>query len=250
MTVVPRRPLVAASMGVLLAVFAAACSSDKPKTESTPAAPAATQAVGATGSASPAAAPATALKWPGDPARQERAAKAVIPILGGIPNSPPRATPTPLPAGQTATPAPPAPTPNAPEKQQVVFYVDTVTSGAGESLVNVDPNISCVRTSAFARGMHVVFRMKLYDNTGTEIQTATADSVIVKIGGKDVTARYGRHGEAWFWTAAYDIPADAPLGVIDYSIVAKTKSGLTGTFKEIAVSNPATATESRLQVVG
>jgi hypothetical protein len=216
-----------------------------------PATAAATQVVSSGGASGAASSSGSALKWPGNPARAPQVA---VPILGGIPNSPPRATATPLPAGVTATAAPPPAAPGAPQKKQIMFYVDTVTSGPGESLVNVDPNVSCAQTSMFARGMHVVFRLMAYDNTGTELQTGNVDSLVLHINGKDVNFRYGRHGtgtpgEAWFWTATWDIPADQPLGVVEYSIDAKTKSGLAGTFKPLAISAPDKFEESRLQVV-
>lgn len=145
-------------------------------------------------------------------------------------------TPTPLPAGVTATPPPPAVTPGPPVKQQIIFYVDTVTSGAGESPFNVDANLGCVRSSMFSRGMHITFRLTAFDNTGTEIQTATAESIVLKLpGGKEAPFRYGRHGAYWFWTATFDVPMDFPLGTLDWSVEAKTKSGLTGTYKEFQV---------------
>jgi hypothetical protein len=197
----------------------------------------------------PAAAAAGAVKFPGTTRNPTQG------ILGAIPNSPARATPTPLPAGVTATPPPPPVTPGPAAKKQIVFYVDTVTSGPGESLLNVDPSISCARTSVFLRGMHIVFRMIAYDNTGTELQTGNVDTMVLRVAGKDVTMRYGRHGtgtpgEAWFWTGTWDVPGDFPIGTVDWSIDAKTKSGLAGSFKELAISSPASNEESRLLIAG
>jgi len=227
-------------MLVVLTGIVAACTAEEkevPKAAATPAAtqsvgaaaPAATQAVGATPASTQAAGAGTDLVWP------EKWRKGTVPILGAIRNAVPRATPAPLPAGVTATPAAPRPTPGAPRKEPIIFYVDTTTAGAGESPFNVDATIGCARTSMFSRGMHVVWRLTAFDNTGTELQPATIETLVLKVGGKEAAFRYGKHGDAgWFWTATYDIPMDAPLGTLDWSVGAKTKAGATATYKELA----------------
>ena len=180
--------------------------------------------------ATPTAAPASALEWPA------AGRKGTKPILGAITNAVARATPAPLAAGVTATPAPPAATPLPAAKQQIVFYVDTVTAGAGESPFNVDATLGCAKTGVFSRGMHIVWRLAAFDNTGTELQPATVDSLVLKLPeGKEAAFRYGNHGGSWFWTATYDVPMNFPLGTLDWSVEAKTKSGLTGTYKEWAI---------------
>ncbi len=226
-----RKRIVGATVGVaLVATFAVACTGDEKETPApTAAAPAATQTVTSGATTTPPRAPAAELVWP------EKWRKGTVPILGSIKNAPARVTATPLPAGVTATPAPPAATPPPAQKVPVVFYVDTVTSGAGESPFNVDATIGCARTSMFSRGMRIVWRLTAFDNTGTELQPATIESLVLKVGGKDATFRYGKHGDAgWFWTATYDVPMDTPLGTLDWSVAAKTKSGATATYKEIA----------------
>ncbi|MBI2910316.1 MAG: hypothetical protein HYX92_21950 [Chloroflexi bacterium] len=167
-------------------------------------------------------------------AKETEASQAILRIK---PNAPPRATPTPLPAG--VKPAP-KPTP-APKVVPIAFYVDTVTAGFGESQYKVDANVSCVRLSAFKRGMHVVWRMELVEtSTGKVLQPADVERAVLKLPtGETRNFNYGRHGATddspWFWTTAWDVPPDYPLGVVDYSIEAATKSGKTGTFKEIPV---------------
>lgn len=221
-----RRPLLVAALGLALAAVLGACSSDEEKATPT-ATQAATQVVGAGATATGTAAPA-ALKWWGPPGRQGDA-----PLYGAIHNAPARVTATPLPAGTTATPAPPAATPPPAAKQQIIFYVDTVTAGAGESPFNVDATLGCMKTGIFSRGMHIVWRLTAFDNTGTELQPATIERLVLKTPtGDPATFRYGNHGGNWFWTATYNVPMDFPLGVLDWSVEAKTKSGLTGTYKE------------------
>lgn len=189
---------------------------------------AATQIASSGASPTPAGQAAAELNWPGR--------KGDTPILGAIHNAPARVTPTPLPAGVTATPPPPARTPLAAQKQSIIFYVDTVTAGAGESPFNVDATLGCARSSTFSRGMHIVWRLSAFDNTGTELQTDTVESLVLKLpDGSQANFRYGPHGDAWFWTATYNVPMDFPLGTLDWSVEAKTKGGATGTFKEWAV---------------
>lgn len=231
MSTTTRRVRWAGPVGLLALAMLAACSGEEPKVATPAATTAPTQVVGATPTAAPKAA-ATTAPWP------QREAK--LPILGAVPNAAPRVTPTPLPPGVTATPPPPAATPKPPIRQDIVFYVDTVTSGAGESPFNVDANLNCVRSSVFSRGMHITWRLTAFDNTGTELQTATMESLVLKLpDGKTANFRYGRHGSTddspWFWTATWDVPMDFPLGTVDWSVEAKTKSGLTGAFKELEV---------------
>jgi len=158
-------------------------------------------------------------------------------IMAAVPNAPPRATPTPLPPGAT-----PAPKPQPPEMTKPIgFYVDTVTAGLGESQFKVDANLTCVRLSAFKRGMHVVWRMHMVDtSTGKVIQTTDVDRAVLKLpNGETRNFAYGRHGatdDTWIWTTAWDVPMDYPLGNVDYTIEVATKSGKTGTFKEIPVN--------------
>lgn len=157
------------------------------------------------------------------------------PLLSAIPDAPPRATPTPLPPG--ATPPPP-PQPPAVKTVPLYAYLDAVTSGNGESKYKVDASTSCVKTSAFARGMQITFRMELVDtSTGKILQGADVDKAVLTLpNGETVNYRYGRHGPTqdspWFFTAAWSIPTDFPLGKLDYKINVTTKSGKTATFGE------------------
>lgn len=165
------------------------------------------------------------LEWPGKPAS--------IPILGGIPNAPPRPTPTPLPPGVTA---PPPPEPPAASTVPLYAYIDTVTAGPGESKYQVDANLSCVKTSTFSRGMRIVWRMEVVDtSSGRILQAADVETAILKLAnGDEVNFRYSRHGRTedapWFWTAAWDVPSDHPLGVLEWTIEVGTKDGKRSTF--------------------
>ena len=159
-------------------------------------------------------------------------------VLYVVPNAPPKPSATPLPPGQTTTAAPP-PTPPAASFVPLAFYVDTVTSGFAESKYNVDPSVGCVRSSFFKRGQHVVWRMIITDtSTGKILQSTDVKTAVLQIPGQsDITMRFGRHGSndtsPWFWTGAWDVPTDYPLGYITYSITVTTADGKVGTYKEL-----------------
>ncbi len=193
---------------------------------------------GGTTQASPSPA-AASLKFPQYPG----ASPASIPILGAYGNAPPRpaaATPTPLPAGATAPP-PPTPIPAPLVTVPLFAHIETVTSGPGESKFNVDPSLSCVKSGLFTRGQHIVWRMEVVDTATGKILTGDDATAKLKLpNGEEFTLRYARHGTpggdalaSWFWTAAWDVPMDYPLGVLDYKVTVTTKSG-----KEVTFGDP------------
>lgn len=232
-----RRPILRA-LGLILAILlVAACESQQaPATLSgSTAAPApAAQATAAPATAAPAtAAPAATMQFPGPSGRPP----VQIPILGAIPNAPTR-VPVPSPTGPTPTPAPAA-TPPPAKIVQLYAHVDTVASGFAESPYNVDANLGCVKTSLFARGQRIVWRMEVVDTTsGKVLQAADMKAAILKLPtGQDVSFRYGRHGSvepgiSWFWVATWDVPLSHPLGTLDYRINLETVSGKSLTLGE------------------
>jgi len=218
-------------------VLVVACGGgDEGQTSATPAATAPSQAA-ATGT--------------GAVATATPAAAAGLSILAAIPNAPTRAPQPTLAPGVTAAPTP-APPPDV--VKEVFFYVDTVTAGPGESKFNVDASKYCTQSSSFRRGMHIVWRVIASDNTGKELHATDVATAVLKVpGAADVNFRFGLHGGAtgaWFWTAAWDVPPDYPLGAVDFTVQFTTNGGKSGTFKQIPVSNAASKIESRLQIVG
>ncbi len=190
--------------------------------------------------AEPTAKPTTAAA---PPAAAKPAAADKNVLLAAIPNAPPRATATPLPAG-AVPPAPPAPP--APEKVDVFLYVDTVTAGNGESKLNLDPNRNCAITGVIKRGMHLVFRMKGVDvTTAKTLTTENVKDATVRIPGQeDRKMRFAKHADDWHWGgAAWDVPADYPLGAVDFTVEVTTVDGKKGLFKQMAIG------DSRLQVI-
>ena len=179
-------------------------------------------------------------------------AQTKLPILSAIPNAPPRATPVPTPVGQVA----PTPVPLVAAEVKALFLdVNTVTAGAGESRYNVDGDRYCVATSTFKRGMHVVWLMEAYDaGTGKELQAADVKEAIVKLPhGENVSFRYGRHGSTddapWFWSAAWDIPPDYPLGVLDFEVAVTSSTDKRATFSAWGAHAPERNITNRVTII-
>lgn len=175
-----------------------------------------------------------------------------------VPPPPPRDTPTPVPEGYVP---PPPPTPPASYFAPIQLYIhaDTVTSGAGESPYNYDAaGIDaplCVPTGVFRRGMHLVWRYEIIDaTTGRRLTSEDVETAVVTLPtGEEIKGRYGRHGRTedspWFWTSAWDVPLDYPLGVLDWSIDVTSNDGKTGSFEMWSVSFPDRGIESRTQII-
>jgi hypothetical protein len=130
----------------------------------------------------------------------------------------PKATPT---VAAVAAPATPIPMAN-----KLLLYGDmALFSGSG------DPE-SCILKSRYRRGEPVGFRMTaIYPLSGEFAETA---ELTVKLAnGEAVPMRWRGTGDSprkWLWTAKWVVPANAPLGVIRYTVDAKDKDGRTGTF--------------------
>ncbi len=184
--------------------------------------------------------------------KEAAAPKGPSPIIGAIPNAPPRPAPTPTPPGFVAPPPPPPP---APEVKTLFLDVNTVTAGPGESKYNVDPDKYCALASTFKRGMHLVWLMEGYDAaTGKELQAADTKEAVLKLPhGENVNFRYGRHGTTadapWFWSAAWDIPPDYPLGVLDYEVVVTSVTDKRATFKPWGAHMPERNITNRLTII-
>lgn len=241
------------ALGVLVAACGESATQPTLATSAPTAAPATAAPatpVAATAAAAPATPAAAALQrpWPGQPAQ--------IPIYGAIPNAPTRAPAPTLAPGATPAPTALPAIPPAPRVVPLYAHVDTVSAGPAESKYNVDPNISCVKTSVFSRGQRIVWRMELVDTTaGRILQGADVRDAALKLpNGEEVKFRYGRHGTTqdapWFWTAAWDIPLDHPLGTVDYSITVSAVSGKSMTFQDpLTMTLPARQMDTRVQIV-
>jgi len=181
------------------------------------------------------------LKFPGRANRPQPS----VPLLGVVINAPIAPTATPLPAGVPTPTAAPAAVPPPAKTVPLYAHIETVTGGAGESKFQVDGNLACVKSGAFARGQRIVFRMEVVDtSTGKVLQTADVRTATVRLpNGEEVALRYGRHGNLetspWFWVAVWDVPLDYPLGVLDYSVTVTTQDGKSITVKDPLASGSA-----------
>ena len=120
------------------------------------------------------------------------------------------------------------------KKVDVFLYADTV-NGSRPKGAPARP-IGCTQTSYYKRGEQLVFRVWGVETaTGDVLSSANVRYAYVKIPGQpNIKFNWGAHGTApnriWFWTAAWDIPVDYPLGEVAYRIVFKTESNKFGIF--------------------
>jgi hypothetical protein len=113
----------------------------------------------------------------------------------------------------------------------------------------------CVLQSRFPRNSEIVWRARVMDVQGAELDDAALASVEVRLGdGQTFAMRYGPHPREnptdFFWTTAFDIPSDYPSGTLGYEIVATANDGATGTFKPFEVApSLLTITDEVLDVI-
>ncbi len=129
-----------------------------------------------------------------------------------------------------------------PTKLDVFLYVDTVN---GSRPVGAKPRpISCTQTNSFKRGEQLVFRVWGSEAaTGDILSTENVKYAYVKIPGQpNMKLNWGAHGtqsnRVWFWTAAWIIPADYPLGTTTFRIVFKTESDKFGQYDHVVTIAP------------
>lgn len=182
----------------------------------------------------------------------------IIPLLAAVKTTP-APTPTPLPAGQpTPTAAPRETPPPSTYTKAGDFYVYAETlATTTSSTLNVASNIACTPSGAFARGQRIVFRYDVVDLT-TGIRLNDKDGSVVKVvlpNGDESVGRFGQRGGGkvpgapFMFSSNWDIPADFPLGGIDYKIVITTKDGRTMTWKPPALVSKELGEDTRPKVV-
>jgi hypothetical protein len=118
----------------------------------------------------------------------------------------------------------------AAQANRLVVYGDiTLFAGLGK------PD-NCMLKSRYKRGEPVGFRMTAIDPATGKYEPSAEIVVHLDYAGKnvDVPMRYrgtAKQPELEFWVAKWVVPADAPTGIIRYSVTAKDKNGRTGEFK-------------------
>jgi hypothetical protein len=95
---------------------------------------------------------------------------------------------------------------------------------------------NCVLNSQFKRGEPVGFRMTAINPETGKRDRQTQLVVHINYGGKTVDVPMRDHQsdrtpETEFWVAKWIVPADAPIGVVRYTVTAKDPQGRTGEWK-------------------
>jgi hypothetical protein len=120
-------------------------------------------------------------------------------------------------------------------QHHVFFSVDTVQGGGGT--VKLPADAACSMTNLFQRGDVVVFRMYgLHVSTGANLTNVTVKSAFVKVPGlPKMPLYYSNHPTkpvVAYWTAAWPVAKNYPLGVVNYTVTVVTNpipgGGLTG----------------------
>jgi hypothetical protein len=116
----------------------------------------------------------------------------------------------------------------------VSLYVDSVN---GTRPTGAAPRpVGCTQTNVYKRGEQFVLRSWGADLGSGNILTAdNVDTAMATIpGAPNLTLNWGAHGVAgsqvWYWTGAWNIPADYPLGDASVHVVFKTDDGKIGTY--------------------
>ena len=158
--------------------------------------------------------------------RKLMVAAGALALLAALTTCGPAPTPTAAPAASTATPPPMA--------GKLVLYGDlALFAGQG------NPE-NCVLKSRYRRGEPVGFRMTVIDPLSGQVAETAEVVVHITLGGQtvDVPMRWrgtGNNPRPWLWTAKWEVPADAPIGVVKYTVTARDREGRTGEFKPFAI---------------
>ena len=101
---------------------------------------------------------------------------------------------------------------------------------------------NCALQSRFKRGDPVGFRMTAFDSETGKMEPSAQFVVHLTYGGKtqDLPMRYRatvKQPEREFWVAKWMVPADAPTGIVRYTVTATDKYGRTGEFKPFVVDD-------------
>jgi len=127
-----------------------------------------------------------------------------------------------------------APASPAPGKGKLIVYGDLALFQPPGHPEN------CILRNRFKRGDPVGFRMFVADPATSSREESAQLVVHVTFGGKtvDIPMRYRateKQPERQFWVAKWMVPADAPIGIVRYTVTATDKYGRTGEFKPFEV---------------
>jgi hypothetical protein len=120
----------------------------------------------------------------------------------------------------------------------------------GDTVLFLAPGVpnSCTHRSRFKAGENIGFRMTAINPETGKRDRTTQLMVHLSYDGKTVDLpmrdrQNDKSPEREFWIAKWTVPADAPIGIIKYSVTAKDAQGHTGEYKPFRVD------ESELAIV-
>ena len=92
------------------------------------------------------------------------------------------------------------------------------------------PGPVCVLTSQFQHLEKVVFRFRVRDQNGKELDDKALTSLVVELpSGEKLDGYYGGHPpadpEVYMWVATWTIPASYPSGTLTYKAIATDRQG-------------------------
>jgi hypothetical protein len=138
----------------------------------------------------------------------------------------------------------------APDKLNVFLYVDTVNGSRPAPGTERRP-IGCTQWTNWKRGEQVVFRIwGSVADTGAILNTENVKYAYVSVPGQpNLKLNWGPHGaqtnRVWFWTTAWIVPADYPLGSLKARIVFKTEENKFGRYDYDMTIIPTAAKKKR-----
>jgi hypothetical protein len=99
---------------------------------------------------------------------------------------------------------------------------------------------NCLMVNRFKRGEPVGFRMTAINSETGKRDRATQMVVHLSYGGKTIDLpmrdrQNEKQPEREFWVVKWTVPADAPLGIVRYTVTAKDPQGRTGEWAPFVV---------------
>jgi hypothetical protein len=143
----------------------------------------------------------------------------------------------PAPARGRGTPPPPPPPQAGPPTGKLVIWGDLASFDQPATAPT-----HCILTNRFKRGQRVGIRMTAIDGGSGETENTAVLVAHLTVGGNtiDVPMRWRGQGNfpaseysrqpSEMWTGAWNVPADAPIGTISYTVTATDRFGRTATF--------------------
>jgi hypothetical protein len=134
-----------------------------------------------------------------------------------------------------APPPPPAPQAGHPSGKLVIWGDMADFSRPGTP-------IRCYNTNRFKRGQRAGFRMTAVDGGTGEVENTTEMVAHIQYGGRTVDVPMRWRGNVPFpkqeylraptemWTGVWEVPMDAPIGALTYTVTAKDRFGRTASF--------------------